>query len=583
MNILCFFTILIIVSSSFYPAFALDTPQTCDTSILPPRWPSSHIYVTDTNESLPYVPLTDHIAIFHDDDVWNTSTYPRTVHVTLTIQDRYTGQQIFNQTQSLQMQACSGPESVKWRFVPTQVDYYIATVSDDRGSVDMGFNSMLDTTKSQTVSLPLEQLRFGILPKDIQCKPNLALVFKAEDGLPACVKYTTANILIERGWAKETISDMTGSQTTVIFPVNSSNTEYGLNFMPSVVKTIIGTNNTVRWINMDGVANDITSNTKSFSSGIIESGYAWAHTFDKTGTYNYHSDIHPWLKGTVIVTANPMANLNDNAGIVALGNQTYYFETPNYTKTAYVNPIQISFHNVLFTLFPSGFRGGLPNPCGQGSGQYYWADAKFADGTHELLHIFAWSQPCTDNPIPTMFSNHTSPQAGLTFYDGKMKLLVSENQTTGSLKLSESFEPCDIPYPQSNDGIAVLYMPVNSTGKICVQYSNSNPPQPTGIRIFEAHHIMEDTNDVTSYATPDVIPTGNSTIVYTITTKNHVGFYGLTIFCVGMPFAVGYDNNSNFVGADFPWLGGTYYCPAQLYNYHITGLSGIGVKHIPYP
>ncbi|MDE1812987.1 MAG: hypothetical protein KGH85_09030, partial [Thaumarchaeota archaeon] len=63
---------------------------------------------------MPYIPLTDHTAIFHDDDVWNTSAQPRTVHVILTIRDQYPEQQVFNQTQSLQMQACSGPESVKW-------------------------------------------------------------------------------------------------------------------------------------------------------------------------------------------------------------------------------------------------------------------------------------------------------------------------------------------------------------------------------------------------------------------------------------------------------------------------------------
>lgn len=143
-------------------------------------------------------------------------------------------------------------------------------------------------------------------------------------------------------------------------------------------------------------------------------------------------------------------------------------------------------------------------------------------------------------------------------------------------------QPCEIPYPQPNNGIAVLYMPANSTGKICVQYTNSNPPQPAGLRIFEAHHIDQDTQDITSYATPATIKTGNSTIVYTVTTGNHVGFYGLTIFCVGKPFAVGYDSNSTFVEGDFPWFGGTYYCPAQFYNYHIVGLSGIGVKYIPY-
>ncbi len=119
--------------------------------------------------------------------------------------------------------------------------------------------------------------------------------------------------------------------------------------------------------------------------------------------------------------------MESDTGIVTFRNQIYYFETPNYTPDAYFHPVQISFHDVVFTLFPSGFRGGLPNPCGSISDkiQYYWTDAKFTDGSHELLHIQVDSPPCPTNPIPSMFSNHTNPQAGLIFYDGKMKLLTS--------------------------------------------------------------------------------------------------------------------------------------------------------------
>lgn len=114
-------------------------------------------------------------------------------------------------------------------------------------------------------------------------------------------------------------------------------------------------------------------------------------------------------------------------------NQTYYFETPIYSHDAYLNSPQISFHNVTFTLFPVGFRGGLPIPCSTHNDfQYYWTDVKFADDSHELLHILVAYPPCETNPIPLMFSNHTNPQAGLVFYDGKMKLLVSTNVVNSS-------------------------------------------------------------------------------------------------------------------------------------------------------
>src|SRR5574337_1789430 len=196
-----FVIISIIVSVSICPALALDT-SVCDANSLPHYGPHnpSHIYIKDASGNSPYIPLTAHTAILHDDDVWNTYPEPRTVQVTLTIQNQDTGQQVFNQTQSLQMQACSGPESVKWRFVPIQVANYIATVSDNKDKENMIFNSMLDATKSQTVSSPLEQLRFGIVPKDIQCKQGLDLIIKIHDNMPACVKPETAHTLIMRGW-----------------------------------------------------------------------------------------------------------------------------------------------------------------------------------------------------------------------------------------------------------------------------------------------------------------------------------------------------------------------------------------------
>jgi len=204
MKILYLFSISIVVSGSLYPVFALDTPQVCDANSLPHYGPHnpSHIYIKDTSGNLPYIPLTDHTAILHDDDVWNTYPEPRIIQVTLIIHNQDTGQLVFNQTQSLQMQACSGPESVKWRFVPIQVANYIATISDDRGKENMIFNSILDVPKSQTVSSPLEQLKFRIDLHNIICKQDLQLVIKSEDGSPACVKQGTATKLVERGWAK---------------------------------------------------------------------------------------------------------------------------------------------------------------------------------------------------------------------------------------------------------------------------------------------------------------------------------------------------------------------------------------------
>lgn len=160
------------------------------------------------------------------------------------------------------------------------------------------------------------------------------------------------------------------------------------------------------------------------------------------------------------------------------------------------------------------------------------------------------------------------------------------NSSSGNNTLPSSFMPCDTPYSQNDTGEAVLYMPVNSTGKVCVRYHNLNDfTAPIMVRIFEANNMTQDATEITTWndAENNMIPTGDSTIVYWIKTGNHAGFYGFSLFCGGLPLAVGYDNNSTLVISDFPYLlgGGQIYCPAQTYDYHIDSLTGIGVKYIP--
>lgn len=52
---------------------------------------------------------------------------------------------------------------------------------------------------------PVKQLDKGADPKDVTCKAGFVLVLKSSSKLPACVKESTANILLERGWASEII------------------------------------------------------------------------------------------------------------------------------------------------------------------------------------------------------------------------------------------------------------------------------------------------------------------------------------------------------------------------------------------
>ena len=81
-----------------------------------------------------------------------------------------------------------------------------------------------------------------------------------------------------------------------------------LRFNPKVLTVNTGT--TVTWVNKDQTAHTITSDSNDttsaptaakFKSKILNPGDSFAHTFETAGSYKYHCDIHPYLKGEVIV------------------------------------------------------------------------------------------------------------------------------------------------------------------------------------------------------------------------------------------------------------------------------------------
>jgi len=55
---------------------------------------------------------------------------------------------------------------------------------------------------TSNMNSPLKQFKSGISALDVKCPSNYALVIKAEDGSPACVRPFTVNILSVEGWSK---------------------------------------------------------------------------------------------------------------------------------------------------------------------------------------------------------------------------------------------------------------------------------------------------------------------------------------------------------------------------------------------
>lgn len=62
----------------------------------------------------------------------------------------------------------------------------------------------------------------------------------------------------------------------------------------------ISAGDTVTWTNNDAMLHDVDVDNLG-KSPEMHKGETYTRAFDRPGTYNYDCDIHPFMKGTVIV------------------------------------------------------------------------------------------------------------------------------------------------------------------------------------------------------------------------------------------------------------------------------------------
>ena len=87
--------------------------------------------------------------------------------------------------------------------------YLLTSNRDGRGSPvendDRILRIISSTVPDEIISdekilVPLKQVKQGIDAKDVRCKSGLELLIKSSNGMPACVKSSTASKLVERNW-----------------------------------------------------------------------------------------------------------------------------------------------------------------------------------------------------------------------------------------------------------------------------------------------------------------------------------------------------------------------------------------------
>ncbi|MGI8617785.1 MAG: cupredoxin domain-containing protein [Gemmatimonadaceae bacterium] len=72
-----------------------------------------------------------------------------------------------------------------------------------------------------------------------------------------------------------------------------------LAFSPATIRIKAG--QTIEWVNADPLAHTVTADDKSWGSGFLNQGGRYARRFTETGSFPYHCEPHPQMKGTVIV------------------------------------------------------------------------------------------------------------------------------------------------------------------------------------------------------------------------------------------------------------------------------------------
>lgn len=139
-----------------------------------------------------------------------------------------------------------------------------------------------------------------------------------------------------------------------------------------------------------------------------------------------------------VIHVEPKITLNDYSynGIdkqdnmtILINNQTYHQTTLDYSAYDLPKALLIQFQNVIFT-----FPGGTQDTSG---GAVIMLDVKFQDGFEEIYDMQATDEFKGIN-VPsqhgshmaenstTILSNHMEPQAGMTIYHDKIRLLVSK-------------------------------------------------------------------------------------------------------------------------------------------------------------
>ena len=71
-------------------------------------------------------------------------------------------------------------------------------------------------------------------------------------------------------------------------------------FVPAALTVKVG--DTVTWTNQDGEPHTVSADGGQFHSPGMDANATYSYTFAAAGTYDYVCSVHPFMRGSVVVT-----------------------------------------------------------------------------------------------------------------------------------------------------------------------------------------------------------------------------------------------------------------------------------------
>ena len=218
-------------------------------------------------------------------------------------------------------------EGILFQVIPPETATFTIKIGEKQeSSTDAKSSKTIESEKTKTAmqekingkvqpDSPRVQMTSGVSAQDIQCKEGFKLVFKVTNNMPACLKSSSVQRLIDRGWAKlgdtmmnantDKVEEKTNKLELTAAEVDETYRWSDSNGINPTLTILDNANNVIQIQNPTDAKHEfvIESEGKEIAaSGDISPDGSGTISINPTttGVWEYHCEYHPaTMKGTI--------------------------------------------------------------------------------------------------------------------------------------------------------------------------------------------------------------------------------------------------------------------------------------------